>query len=223
MNSVELIEKELNNINFEKLIEDINIRREEIPFGNSAFQNTHQLPNREITKGRASGHCLKRLTDRVETIRNTFYTIQIEDTEIEEMQIDIEELEFKNKEENNNFQLRRNLSTIKKIKLEIDKKLSSRPYSEKLIKDAVIEVNTLYTYVKSIPMYTREQFEAEELEHFELTQKRDLLGIKGARMVLQNIGIDLNELKLEKSDVENIVDKIQSKIKSNEGSLRWDV
>ena len=56
----------------------------------------------------------------------------------------------------------------RRAQIDINQRLSQRDYVNKLLNDAIHELNVLYEAFKKYPRYTREQFEAEELEHFNL-------------------------------------------------------
>lgn len=141
------------------IIDDINKASLEIPFGNSEFQNLNFVINGEITPARMLRHCLLRLNDRISALRETYYNIELEKIDLEEMQ---EKLEV----ESNKFEKRR-------LTIKIEQKKVNRISTDKLIKDCMVEIETLYTAYSKLPKYTREEFELEERKHFELLLTRD--------------------------------------------------
>ena len=110
--------------------------------------------------------------------------------------IDIEELEAKIADPNtNNFDRRR-------YTIDIQQKLSNRPFTAKLINDAIVECNVLYNHFKKIPKYTRDEFESGEKDHFEARLTRAVQNIQGAQESLVNMTTDMpNFLKYEEEQV----------------------
>jgi len=145
--------------NIQKVIKEINKASLEIPFGNSEFQNLNFVLNAEITPARQLRHCLLRLNDRITALRDSYYSLELEDIDLEEMQ---EKLEI----ETNKFEKRR-------LIVKIEQKKINRISTDKLIKDCLSEIETLYNAFTKLPKYTREQFELEEKQHFELLLTRD--------------------------------------------------
>ena len=156
-------------------IDEINTASKEIPFGNSEFQNLNFVLNAEITPERAYRHCLLRLNNRLNALRECYYTLQLEDIDIEEME---EQIQTANK-----FEKRR-------LEIKIEQKKVNRISTEKLVADALEEVNTLYGAFKKLPKYTREQFELGERKHFELKLAKELLLKEGALQSLDSMGAD---------------------------------
>lgn len=93
--------------------------------------------------------------------------------------------------------------------MEIEKNKTNQEYSEKLFKDALYELSVLHNYIKTIPEYTRETFEKEEKEYFELKAKKDILGIKEGLELLMAIGVDIKTIDKIK-DFETILNKTNS-------------
>lgn len=105
------------------------------------------------------------------------------------MEIDIEELQEKiANPETNKFDRRR-------AELDIQQKLEGLPYTDKLINDAIVELNQLYSHFKALPKYTREEFEEEEQFHFEQRLQRQIAGQDGARESLTNMTHDIQNIK----------------------------
>ena len=57
--------------------------------------------------------------------------------------------------------------------------------------DALTELNILYSHFKSLPRYTRAQFELGEKTHFDVKLQRQAVGMVGAHEALANMNEDL--------------------------------
>ena len=57
--------------------------------------------------------------------------------------------------------------------------------------DALTELNILYSHFKSLPRYTRAQFELGEKTHFDVKLQRQAVGMVGAHEALANNNEDL--------------------------------
>jgi hypothetical protein len=100
-------------------------------------------------------------------------------------QVDLDEIDYKLQSgELNQFDRRR--EEIKKQQI-----LSTRGWTDKLINDAISELNVLYKHFKSLPKYTREQFESGEKLHYEQKLNRQALGLEGAKESLINMNEDI--------------------------------
>lgn len=142
-----------NLVTTEKLLSEIEIAYFDIPFANSDFQNKVFVSAAEGTPARAYRHIGLRMFNRITAIKELKYNRELEDIDIEEKQYEIDNLTL------SSFDKRRR-------KIEIEKILSRRAYTDKLLNDAINELNCLYHEFKKFPKYTREQFEAQEEEHF---------------------------------------------------------
>ena len=67
------------------ILDEINTASKEIPFGNSRFQNINFVLQGEITPARAYRHCLLRLNNRLNALKEAYYNLQLEDIDIEEI------------------------------------------------------------------------------------------------------------------------------------------
>lgn len=164
-----------------EIIEEINLASQEIPFGNSDFQNINFVVKSELTPARAYRSCLLRLNDRLNALRENYYNLELEDIDIEEMQEKI------NDETTDKFEKRR-------LQIKVEQKKVNRNYIKKLVDDAIIEVDTLYKAFKQLPKFTREQFEEEERQHYLLKLTRD------AQLSMQFAGISGQIKSLEDMD-----------------------
>jgi hypothetical protein len=161
--------------NIPNVLSEIEQAYQEIPFGNTEFQNVNFVVNASLTPERAYRAIGLRMFDRIRALKEVEYA-RMKDN------IDIEELEHKiSLPETNDFDKRR-------YRLEIDKKMDDRGYTDKLAKDAIAELNTLYSVFKQLPRFTRVQFEAGERVYFEQHLNDQLRGIVGAAESLRNMG-----------------------------------
>ena len=146
--------KEISIDNIHNAIAEINERFYDIPFGNSEFQNENFIINAEQTPGRAYRHIGLRIYSKLTAINELKYGRK-------KSEVDLQELKEKVKD--------RDTTKFDKMRaeIEIEEKLSMVGYTDKLLNDAIAELNYLYGRLREFPEYTREEFEAEERIHFE--------------------------------------------------------
>jgi hypothetical protein len=158
----------------------------DIPFENSAFQNLNFVLGTQLTPERAYRALGLRLSAKIRALQEAQYARQLEDIAIAELREKIESPDT---------------SKWDKMRsdVEINKLLDQRRYTDKLIHDALMECNTLYQAFQAFPRYTREQFEAGEVRHFELRLSRQLQGVVGAKESLAAMGHDFARLMKEAS------------------------
>lgn len=137
-----------------KMLSTVMDAAENIPFGNSDTQNRNAIINDEKTPARAARHALLRVSNRMQALIESSYSLRKDNKEIEILKRDREKEPDK---------LKREL-----IDLEIERKLILRPYTRKLIIDAMREIESLWPVVQNIGKLSREKFEAEEAEHYRL-------------------------------------------------------
>lgn len=184
-----------------KIIEDVTVASAEIPFGNSAFQNNFFVMAAEITPGRALRHCLLRLHNRIAALKECYYSLQLED-------IDIAEMEYKMTSD------RYSRFAKQRYALKIEQKKVNRISTQKMIEDCIQEIETLYSAFQSLPKMNRIEFENEERKHFELKLAKDALiaiqfgGAAGAVQSLDAMGAD-EFLKLALENPESVSEKIK--------------
>jgi hypothetical protein len=175
------------------ILKEISDASKEIPFANSQFQMDNFIVNAEITTGRAYRKVLLQINDRLSALNEAKYNLAKED-------IDIEELQEKIKNpDSNKFDIRR-------WDLEINRKIELRQGIMKLVNDAIYDVTHLYQIFSKMPKYTREQFEAEEKEHFEISLQRQALKIEGASSSLLDMGSDF--IKVPDNLTEKLIPKL---------------
>jgi hypothetical protein len=166
----------INQDTLPNAIQEIENRFFDIPFENSQFQNENFVINAQLTPARAYRSIGLRLMSKFKALNEAYFGRQLED-------VDLAELEEKKSTHENKYERMR-------AEIEINKRLSNRSYTDKLINDALKEVNYLYGELQKYPQYTREQFELEEKPHFEQKLIRQANGIQGATESLMNMGSD---------------------------------
>lgn len=132
-----------------------------IPFENTAFQTEKFVLAAALTPQRAYRAIGLRMMSKMAALRTAKYKRL-------EHEIDLDEIQHKIKSgELNEFDIRR--EELKQAQVE-----EERGYSDKLIHDALVELNILYKHFKELPKFTRDEFEAAEYNHFKLRLNRDL-------------------------------------------------
>lgn len=182
---------EITNIKFENtsdIISEIENAFFDIPFDNSNFQTEAFVIGGQITPERAYRAIGLRMYSKLRALNEAKYSKMNTD-------IDLDEIEYKLANEN--------LSTFDRRRQELKKEqiLSELSWHNKLINDAITELNILYGHFKRLPKYTREQFESAERLHFEQRLHRQVLGFEGAKESLVNMNEDLSALKMYEEKV----------------------
>ena len=181
-----------NLINLDSLsgiIEDVQVRSANVPFGNSDFQNINIVAASMLLPARAQRAALLRLNDRINSLRESYYLLKKEELDLELLSLDLNELE-ESLVSNNDLSAidkRRIEIRIEQKKIDIEQKMSGRPMLQKLISDAMAEVDGMYQYIQKMPVLARSDFEAEEHAFFELKSRRQLDGMSGPAEMLENI------------------------------------
>jgi hypothetical protein len=167
----------------------------DIPFDNSKFQTEAFVISAEITPERAYRAIGLKLLSNI----NSLETILLG---IKNKQVDLDEIEYNLQHANlNEFQKRREV--LKREQIELDNE-----WLNKLINDAIVELDVLYSHYQKFPKYTREQFEAAERKHYEQRLNRQAFGLEGAAASIINMNEDLPafqqfEEKIQKLSLEN--------------------
>ena len=163
------------------VLNELNIAFKDIPFENSDFQNTNFVVAAQITPERAYRAIGLRMFSKIQALKEAKYGRLKEEIDIEELQAKIAN------PDTSSFDVRR-------AELDIQQKLENRSYTDKLIGDAIHELNLLYTHFKALPKYTRDEFEAGEENHFTQRLHRQLQGVSGAAESLTNMTTDVANL-----------------------------
>ncbi len=161
-------------------VDDVMSKLEEafydIPFENSEFQTRVFVLAAQQTPGRAYRALGLRMFSKLQSVKEYVYNSKKTEIDIMEKQ-----------------DLINNPTTSKydrmRAELDLARIEDARSFSEKLVNDAIHELNVLWREFQKFPKYTREQFEAEERGHFELRLKRQMEH-GGASESLENMRTD---------------------------------
>jgi uncharacterized membrane-anchored protein YhcB (DUF1043 family) len=154
----------------------------DIPFENSAFQTENFVIAGQITPERAYRAIGLRMNKKLIAVQEALIGKEMEKIEEEEIRAKLESPDY------NQFEKR-------KFELELQKKQISKSFSEKLLNDAIKELNVLYKHFKALPKYTREEFEAGEKRHFLEKLNREALELAGAKESLINMFDDISSIQ----------------------------
>ncbi len=174
----------LNNIESElhKVLAEIQNAYYDIPFDNTAFQTENFVIAAQITPQRAYRSIGLQMLNKINAL--------MQNQANEELQkIREDEINWKlQNEDMTEFDRRR-------LQLELKTMSSNIVWAKKLKNDSIQELNLLYGHFKSLPKYTRAQFEFAEKEYFEQSLHRQVQQITGATESLINMSEDIKALK----------------------------
>lgn len=125
----------------------------EVPFGNSDTQNRTTIVNEERTPHRAYRHAALRIMNRLEALRETRYNLRKREIEIKILERDLAQCEDSLK--------------CELLKLDIEFKRSADVYMQKLIIDAIREIESLWPVIQALGKVSREDFERGEIEWYQ--------------------------------------------------------
>lgn len=168
----------INDENVAAVLAEIQEAFYDIPFENSQFQTEAFVIAAQATPERAYRAIGLRMNSKIQAILEAKHGRAKEEIDIEELQAVVDDPEA------SSFARRR-------AQLDISYKLANRKYTDKLMNDAITELNVLYGHFQKLPKYTREQFELGEKQHFETKLTRQLQGVSGAAEALANMNGDL--------------------------------
>ncbi len=156
-------------------LEEILESYKDIPFGNTDYQIENFIINASLTPERAFRAVGLNIRAKINALRDAYYGKQ-------KTQVDIEELQEKiDNPQTNKFDRRR-------AEIDLEQKLSQKIDSDKMIADAIHEVEVYYNYWKVLPHPTREEFEFGEEKYFAQSLNNQVNGIVGAQEAIKNIG-----------------------------------
>lgn len=169
------------------VIQEIQQAFHDIPFENSAFQTENFVIAGQITPERAYRAIGLRMHKKLIAVQEALIGKEKGEIEEEELREKIESPDY------NRFEKR-------KFELELQKRQIYKPFSEKLLNDAIAELNILYKHFKALPKYTRAEFEAGERRHFIEDLNRKALGLDGAKSSLINMIDDVAAIEKFEND-----------------------
>lgn len=161
--------------NAEDIVKEIEEAFFDIPFENSQFQTECFVINAQLTPERAYRAIGLRMHNRLRALREAQFHRMREDVDIDELRHQI------------HHDPTLSPWDIRRKEITIQEKLSNRSFTDKLINDAIKELNVLYFHFQRLPRFTREQFEAAEAAYFEQSLTRQLQGVVGAAESLANM------------------------------------
>jgi hypothetical protein len=170
MNKIKTIDT--NNIN--EILQEIEEAYFDIPFSNTDFQCENFVIANAITPARAYRIIGLQIQSLLEAMRETKYQEQLKEIEIMESE-----------EKINDPSISKYEKMREQIKLEKLKQPSI--WHKKMVNDSIRQLNLYYSHFKKLPRYTREQFEQQEQIYFEQSQRRQMLGITGAKEAIMNM------------------------------------
>lgn len=149
----------------------------DIPFENSDYQNKAFVVAAQQTPARAYRAIGLRMFSKIRAVKEYMFSQ-------EKSKIDIEEKEAKiASADTNEFDKRR-------LRLDIAQIQDGQKWGEKLLNDALRELDCLYAEFVKYPAYTRDAFEAEEVQHFDAKLTRAMQA-QGALESIINMREDL--------------------------------
>ena len=184
-----------------QILDEIFDAYQEIPFDNSSFQIENFVIGSQITPQRAYRTIGLTLINKLTALQNYEIEKRRNQIKIEELNDKINNPKF-NKFQKQNFEL-----DLLKIKI------NSR-MSEKLIKDAMIDLTILYNHFKKLPKYTREQFEIAEKEYYTEKLQREMSNISGAKEALINMNRDIQSIQNYENNYMDLLENMEDKISS---------
>lgn len=170
----------------------------DIPFENSEFQTKAFVLAAQITPGRAYRAIGLRMQSKIQAVKHNLY-------EQKKKQIDIDEKKWRlENEELTPFERRR-------VELDLTQLQDDDGWFNKLLNDALRELDVLYAELKKYPKYTRESFEREEYEHFAVRLDRQLKA-PGAQESIVNMTQDLPSFDNRLAIAHNSMKAVESKV-----------
>jgi len=137
-----------------KILQDLEQAFFDIPFDNSDFQNYLTCVAMQITPARAYRAIGLRMSAKLRAIEGLRFSRRKEEVDVAELQATVDNP--------NSSQFAK-----QRAQIDIEEKASAINYVNKLLNDAIHELNFLYSEFKKYPAYTRAEFEMEELVHFQ--------------------------------------------------------
>lgn len=178
------------------IIEELQKAFFNIPFENSQFQTEHFVIEASITPERAYRAIGLRMMNRIRALQEAQFARRREEVELDEIDQKIFQIDSE-------IPSRDGANVFKKRRLQIDREeiLARRPFTDKLINDAITELNILYSHFQALPKFTREEFEAGEYAYFKESLTRQAEGVVGPFEALLNLNNERGVLKcLTKKD-----------------------
>ena len=148
---------------------------EDIPFGNSLYQNENFVLNTSYTDARALRNVGLALSARVRALKELEYGL-------ETIQVELEELDYKIENSSNHFERR-------KLEIEKRKKQDNTAYTMKLLKDSLYEIEYFRKVLTKLPKLSRTEFEEQEEQYFIESLTRQAVGLSEPDKNLAAMGL----------------------------------
>jgi len=177
--------------NLAEVLQEIRDKTYDIPFNHSLYQIEKFILNEPGSKGRLLRQLGLELNSKIETIRGSIIERKKENIDMRKMKAQLDK---------NSKYYETDMFEREKIELDLQLKESNQPYQEKLLKDAFIELNYMYSVFSQIDPMTREEFEDQEEQHFTNHLLKQVKGLKGAHESLYHMQMFLNA----NGDLQNI-------------------
>ncbi len=181
---------------FKTLLSEIQDSFLEIPFGNSDFQIANFIINAGLTQERAFRAVCLTMREKIISLNEAYYNQK-------RLQVDLDELQAQVDDQTTGQFAR------KRAEIEIEYKISQQRDNEKLILDAIHEVEVLKGFWERLPHPTRKQFEAAEEDYFKISLTKQVLGIDGAVGSLENMGYVVNAQGRLQNSAPKLIDTLK--------------
>jgi len=168
-------------------IQEVARRFNDIPFGNSKYQNLVFAIAAQATPERAYRSLGLKLSDRLRSLANAYYDLKLAKIDEDEM---TEQLSNPGTDK----------YEVMRIQVKLARKVTEKDQLYKLINDTVIECNYLYAEMEKFPEYTAEEFESAEELHYLISASRKMQGIVGPVETALNIAIDKEQMQIAMTD-----------------------
>lgn len=170
----------VNETNLPNVLTELEEAFFDIPFENSDYQNKVFVLAAQQTPARAYRAIGLRMFAKIRAVQECLLNR-------ERSNIDIEEMEHKiGLPETSDYDRRR-------LRVDILRIRNNESWENKLLHDALHELDCLYSEFKAMPSFTRSAFEAEEHKHFELKLSR-AMKVSGPAEALMNMTLDARKM-----------------------------
>lgn len=164
--------------NVGQVMDELNEAFFDIPFENSDYQNRAFVMSAQITPGRAYRAIGLRMYSKIRAVKSHLIDRKRAEIKMEKKKAKIDSGKCSSYK-------------VRLLELDILEYDDSRGHADKLLNDALRELNCLYIEFKKLPKYDREAFEKEEVQHFGNRLDRQTKGIVGAVESIHNMKHDL--------------------------------
>lgn len=147
---------------------------EDIPFGNSLYQDESFILNTSYTDARAVRNIGLTLSARVRALRELEFSMRKLDVDMREIEHKLKSAHYFDKE---------------RLEIEREEKTSGMAYTQKLLKDALYEVEYLRAILEKLPKLSRAEFEGQEKQYFIESLTRQAVNLPESVKSLEAMGV----------------------------------